>query len=388
MQTRTNPVHELSQKFLALFGAEARFVQAPGRVNLIGEHTDYNDGFVLPAAIQFQTTVAIAPRSDQSLTLLSENYAEQVEFSLEKLPAGPRQHWSDYVIGVAHQLEDLGVRLPGANLLIRGDVPQGSGLSSSASLEAAVCQAFLEVAQRTMGMTEIAKLCQRAENNFVGAHCGIMDQFASLHGRAGQLMKLDCRSLEFEYIPFDFPEYKLILVNSMVSHALAGTEYNIRRLQCEEGVAILQKHFPQARSLRDFTLAQIDEYDYELPDLVYRRCAFIIKENQRLLKGCALLSNKDLHRFGQLMYETHEGLSHEYEVSCKELDFLTASAKTFDGVVGARMMGGGFGGCSINIVKSSAEEAFTNYIKAAYEQEFDKTPEVYSTQIQDGAKIC
>jgi galactokinase len=376
----------IREQFKQQFGKEPLLVAAPGRVNLIGEHTDYNNGFVLPGAVDKKIYAAIAKNGTNTLNLYANQYKQPLSFSLDSIQ--PVQGWATYILGMVFYLQEKGAVIGGMDILIDGDVPIGAGMSSSAALCSAFGFAVNELFQLGLTRMQLALTGQKTEHQFAGLQCGIMDQFASLHGKAGHLMKLDCRSLEFEYVPFDFPDYKLVLVNSMVSHALAGTEYNIRRLQCEEGVAILQKHFPQARSLRDFTLEQINNYDYELPELVYRRCAFILKENARLLKGCQLLANNDLHAFGQLMFETHEGLSHQYEVSCKELDFLTATAKTFDGVVGARMMGGGFGGCSINIVKKTAEEAFTKYIQSAYEQQFDKTPEVYSTQIEDGAKIC
>jgi galactokinase len=376
----------IREQFKQQFGKEPLLVAAPGRVNLIGEHTDYNNGFVLPGAVDKKIYAAIAKNGTNFLNLYANQYKQPLSFSLDSIQ--PVQGWATYILGMVFYLQEKGTVIGGLDILIEGDVPIGAGMSSSAALCSAFGFAVNELFQLGLTRMQLALTGQKTEHQFAGLQCGIMDQFASLHGKAGHLMKLDCRSLEFEYIPFDFPDYKLVLVNSMVSHALAGTEYNIRRLQCEEGVAILQKHFPQARSLRDFTLEQINNYDYELPELVYRRCAFILKENARLLKGCQLLANNDLLAFGQLMFETHEGLSHQYEVSCKELDFLTATAKTFDGVVGARMMGGGFGGCSINIVKKTAEEAFTKYIQSAYEQQFDKTPEVYSTQIEDGAKIC
>ncbi len=385
VQTRTSPVHELSQKFAALFGAEARFVQAPGRVNLIGEHTDYNDGFVLPAAIQFQTTVAIAPRSDQSLTLLSENYAEQVEFSVEKLPAGPRQHWSDYVIGVAHQLEDLGVRLPGANLLIRGDVPQGSGLSSSASLEAAVCQAFLEVAHRTMGMTEIAKLCQRAENHFVGAHCGIMDQFVSVHGRKDHALLLDCRSLESRHVRIP-EDVRLVISNTMVRHSHAGGEYNKRRRECEMAAHYFSGVVPGVKALRDVSMEIFEQHGSALPEVVRKRVRHVITEDARVINAADALANADMTRFGQLMRESHASLRDDFEVSCRELDTMVELANNIEGVYGARMTGGGFGGCTINLVKSENVGKFETHVTEGYEKATGQKPEIYICTAGDGLR--
>jgi len=233
---------------------------------------------------------------------------------------------------------------------------------------------------------ELALIGQKTEHHFAGVKCGIMDQFASLHGKTGHVIKLDCRSLEFEYIPFQFPEYKIVLVNTMVSHSLAGTEYNIRRQQCEEGIQILRKYFPDVHSLRDISIAQLEQHRKDLPEIIYRRCHFVVFENDRLLQGCRLLTKGDLKGFGQLMYQTHEGLSHWYEVSCMESDFLTEKAKSF-GITGARQMGGGFGGCTINIVKNDLVESFIQYISTVYEKEYKKNPEIYITQIEDGAKV-
>jgi galactokinase len=214
-----------------------------------------------------------------------------------------------------------------------------------------------------------------------------MDQFASLHGKKGHLMKLDCRSLEYEYIPFDFPDHSIVLVNTMVSHSLASSEYNVRRQQCEEGVAVLKKYFPSVHSLRDVRLEQLEQHKTALPEVVYRRCSFIINENERLLRGCEFLKKGDLKSFGQIMFAAHEGLSKGYEISCKESDFLVAHAKRFDGVMGARQMGGGFGGCTINIIRNDAIEKFSTYIGNSYKTAFDKIPEIYITHIEDGAKI-
>jgi len=228
---------------------------------------------------------------------------------------------------------------------------------------------------------------QKTEHLFAGVKCGIMDQFASLHGKKGHLMKLDCRSLQYEYIPFDFPDYKIVLVNTMVSHSLASSEYNVRRQQCEEGVSVIQKYFPSVASLRDIGIDQLEQHKAELNALVYRRCNFIINENRRLQEGCEFLKKSDLASFGQMMYEAHEGLSNWYEVSCEESDFLVAQAKLFDGVMGARQMGGGFGGCTINIIRNEAIGNFSSYIRNCYMQQFNVVPEIYITQIEDGAKI-
>jgi galactokinase len=234
---------------------------------------------------------------------------------------------------------------------------------------------------------ELALIGQKTEHTFVGVKCGIMDQFASLHGKEGHVIKLDCRSLEYEYIPFDFPEYKVVLVNSMVSHSLAGSEYNVRRQQCEEGVAILKKHYPDVVSLRDVEPAQLLQHKEEMSPLVFDRCSYVIYEKERLLAGCEALKKNDLAAFGRLMYATHEGLSKKYSVSCTELDFLAERAQTIPGVMGARMMGGGFGGCTINIVQTDAVDNFKQKIQESFHGLFKKTPDVYVTQIQDGTRV-
>jgi galactokinase len=234
---------------------------------------------------------------------------------------------------------------------------------------------------------DLAFIGQKTEHTFVGLQCGIMDQFASLHGKKGHVMKLDCRSLEYEYIPFDFPAYKIVLVNSMVSHTLASSEYNVRRQQCEEGIAILKKHYPEITSLRDIEPAQLLQHKDELPPIVFDRCSYVVYEKERVLASCEALKKNDLATFGKLMFATHEGLSKKYSVSCTELDFLVECAQHITGVAGARMMGGGFGGCTINIVQADAVENFTQKIQAAFTNLFKKTPEVYVTQIEDGAKI-
>jgi len=270
--------------------------------------------------------------------------------------------------------------------VIDGDVPLGAGMSSSAAVCSAFGFALNEIFELGLSRMELALLGQKTEHNFAGLQCGIMDQFASLHGKAGYVMKLDCRSLEYEYIPFNFPDYKIVLVNTMVTHSLASSEYNVRRKQCEEGVTILKRYFPEIDSLRDVSLEELELHKMDLPEIVYKRCSFIVNENDRLLQGCQYLKNDDIESFGQLMFTAHEGLSKWYEVSCKESDFLVEQAKLFSGVAGARQMGGGFGGCTINIVKTDLADKFVSYIRDSYTEQFDKIPEVYITQIENGAR--
>ncbi|HTQ64705.1 MAG TPA: galactokinase [Puia sp.] len=374
----------IRQQFFEYYGKEALIVSAPGRVNLIGEHTDYNEGFVLPGAIDKKIYAAIAKNNQNTLEVYAGQYKEKFSFSLNNIK--PVKGWATYLLGIIYFLQQQKKSIDGIDVWIDGNVPVGAGMSSSAALCAAFGLALNELFGLGLTRIELALIGQKTEHHFAGVKCGIMDQFASLHGKSGHVIKLDCRSLEFEYIPFQYPEYKIVLVNTMVSHSLAGTEYNIRRQQCEEGVQIFRKHFPGIHSLRDISIPQLEQYREDLPDIIYRRCHFVVFENDRLLQGCKLLSKGDLDGFGQLMYEAHDGLSNWYEVSCPESDFLTEHAKLF-GVTGARQMGGGFGGCTINIIKNDMVEKFSQYVSTVYEKEFKKIPDIYITQIEDGAKV-
>jgi galactokinase len=377
---------DIRRQFQQYFGKEALIAAAaPGRVNLIGEHTDYNEGFVLPGAVDKRIYVGIAKNDEQKINMYASQYEEKFSFSLDDIR--PVKGWATYLLGMIFNLQKHHSVFGGIDVLIDGDVPVGAGMSSSA----AICSAFgfglNELFRFGNTRMQLALMGQKTEHEFAHVKCGIMDQFASLHGKAGHVMKLDCRSLEYEYIRFHFPDYKIVLVNTLVSHSLADSEYNIRRQQCEEGIATLQKYFPSVHSLRDISIEQLESHKTALSEIVYRRCHYIIHENIRLLQGCKFLGDGDINSFGKLMYQSHEGLSKWYEISCKESDFLVDKAKLFAGVVGARQMGGGFGGCTINIVKEDQVENFSRDIRNAYEKEFDKTPEIYITQIEDGAKL-
>ena len=375
----------LAERFHQKFGTSPRIFQAPGRVNLIGEHTDYNDGFVLPAAIQFQTTVAIASREDEKLEIRSENYLEGAEFSLSRLPASALKHWTDYVVGVARQLQEYGTRLPGANLLICGDVPQGAGLSSSASFEVAVCISFLNAASVTMGGTDVAQLCQRAENEFVGARCGIMDQFVSVHAKKGHALLLDCRTLEYQLVPLP-EEVRLVVCNTMVHHSVAAGEYNQRRKECEEGARFFATKKSGVKALRDVSLAEFQKYAAELPEVIQRRCRHVVSENARVLEAGEALRRHDLKCFGRLMSESHLSMRDDFQISCRELDVMVELAEKQKGVYGARMTGGGFGGCTVNLVEDGQVEQFCAAIATGYERATGKQPEIYVCTSSDGAR--
>ncbi len=373
----------MQQKFRELYGLEAQVYRAPGRVNLIGEHTDYNDGFVMPAAIEFATWVAAAPRPDRKLAVYSENFAERVEFDLDEPNATARHHWSDYVRGVAAILEQHGHPLCGANLLIRGDVPIGAGLSSSAAIEVATGYALLDLAGQAIDRVELAQLCQRAENEFVGLRSGIMDQFVSCNGRHGQALLLDCRTLEYRLLPLP-SDARLVICNTMVKHSLATGAYNQRRAECETGVQHLQQFLPHVRALRDVKPAELAQYGRALPEVIYRRCHHVISENERVLASVTALEQRDFTAFGRLMNESHQSLRDDYEVSCAELDSMVSVARAAEGVYGARMTGGGFGGCTINLVKTDKVEKFQQVVARGYQQATGYTPEIYVCSAAEG----
>ena len=374
----------LADNFRRLFGQTPRLFRAPGRVNLIGEHTDYNDGFVMPAAIGLSCVVAIAECQEQHLVVHSENLQETVEIELDSRPAQRRRQWSDYVQGVAVVLQQSGTRLKGGNLLIQSDVPIGSGLSSSAAIEVATGLALLSNSGAELERLELARLCQRAENEFVGAHVGIMDQFTACFGQAGHALLLDCRSLEYRLLPLPAGA-ALVICDSGVRHALSGGEYNARRAECETGVRVLAQHRPQVRALRDATLADLEQHRSELGDVVYRRCRHVVTENARVLLAAEALERSDLREFGRLMGESHRSLRYDYEVSCYELDLLVELAAGRNGVYGARMTGGGFGGCTINLVEAGEVEKFRRGISAGYEQATGKPPAIYVSEAASGA---
>jgi len=378
-------VSSLADSFRERFGQTPRLFRAPGRVNLIGEHTDYNDGFVMPAAIGLSCVVAIAEGADRRLVVHSENLQETVEIDLDSRRPQRRGQWSDYVQGVAVVLQQNGTRLRGGNLLIQSDVPIGSGLSSSAAIEVASGLALLSNSGAELERLELARLCQRAENEFVGARVGIMDQFTACFGQAGHALLLDCRSLEYRLLPLP-PGASLVICDSGVRHALSGGEYNTRRAECETGVRLLARYRPQVRALRDATLADLEQHRSELGDVVYRRCRHVVTENARVLQAAEALQRSELPEFGRLMGESHRSLRYDYEVSCHELDLLVELAAGLNGVYGARMTGGGFGGCTINLLESGAVEEFRQAISAGYKQATGKAPKIYVSDAASGAQ--
>jgi galactokinase len=384
-------LNALHAEFIGRFQAAPRFYQAPGRINLIGEHTDYNLGYVMPAAIPLFTTVAIAPRTDGRLRVRSSNFGETLEFGLsDRDAAAPRRpsHWIDYVHGVAQSLQRYGIALRGADLLIHGEVPIGSGLSSSAALEVAVALALSSEAGHLIERITLAELCQRAENDYVGMRCGIMDQFASACGRAGHAMRLDCRSLEYQLLPLDRDAagaVRLLICNTMVRHSHAGGEYNRRREECEQGVRALARRLKGVTALRDVSPHALRAHQDALDPLIYRRCRHVVTENERVCAAAAALAAADLTRFGELMSDSHRSLRDDYQVSSDELDLMVRLAEQIDGLYGARMTGGGFGGCTVNLVRADAVQRFTALLAENYAKATGLDPEIYVCETADGA---
>ena len=359
-----------------------RIYRAPGRVNLIGEHTDYNDGFVMPAAIDLYTQVTIEPRDDRRLLIHSNSFADDVEIDLDSNPIA-RAQWSDYVRGVALMIERAGYRLKGAKLEIRSDVPIGAGLSSSAALEVAAGYALLECSDQKVDRPELAKLCQQAENEFVGMRCGIMDQFIACLGRAGHALMLDCRSLEYRLLPMP-ADVQLVICNTMIRHELAASEYNKRRSECEAGVQHLSRFLPAVRALRDVTVDDLERCGAYLPKVIYKRCRHVITENCRVVEAAAALERGDLHAFGELMAESHNSLRDDYEVSCVELDTMVELAAQVEGVYGARMTGGGFGGGTINLVRADCVDRFKETVTQRYQRATGIATEIYVCSAANG----
>ena len=358
--------------------------RAPGRVNLIGEHTDYNEGFVLPAAVDKMIAFAVKPNSVGRFRFFAFDLNESFETEADNIGVS-QTAWANYLLGVVAQFRKAGLTVPAFDCVFGGNVPLGAGMSSSAAIEVGMAFAINSMFGLGVNRLTMTKFAQMAEHEYAGVNCGIMDQFASMHGKAGHVVRLDCRSLDFEYFPLDMTNYRLVLVNTGVKHSLASSEYNKRRAECEEGVRILQKYYNGVRSLRDATEEMIDAHRSEFGDVVYRRCSYIVEENERLLEGCKALADGDFAAFGQLMFGSHEGLSHKYEVSCAELDQLVAIARTVPGVLGSRMMGGGFGGCTITLVEKTKVADFEAAVKRNYKTPDGHEPIIYEVVIADGA---
>ncbi|MGB4204347.1 MAG: galactokinase [Bacteroidales bacterium] len=377
-------IDEIRNLFFEKFRKSGVIYAAPGRVNLIGEHTDYNDGFVLPGAIDKTITLEISPNGGDHYHVIAADLNEEIIFRSDAQKS--ETAWANYIIGVVMEMKKLGCEVPGFNSVFKGNIPLGGGMSSSAALESAFAFAINDIWDFKITKKQLAKIGQQAEHNYAGVRCGIMDQFASLHGEKGRLIRLDCRSLDYEMIPFNPKGYKLLLIDTRIKHALAGSEYNVRREQCEEGVEIIRKKYPEVLNLRDVSENMLFESQINMPEVVFQRCQYVIQENNRLLRACEALKNEDLISFGKEMYGSHHGLSTQYEVSCDRLDFLVDIAQKFDGVIGSRMMGGGFGGCTINLVSEKIYEEFRQKVNNDFEMQFGEKPLYYEVSIDDGAR--
>ncbi len=382
-------IDDVRSRFIKHFdGSTGSVYASPGRINLIGEHTDYNNGFVFPGAVEQGMIAEIKDNGTRTVRAYSIDLKDYTEFSLDD-EKGPSATWARYIFGVCREMMALGVPVQGFNTAFAGDVPLGAGMSSSAALESTFAFALNDMyGDNKIEKMELAKVGQRTEHKYIGCNCGIMDQFASVFGKKGSLMRLDCRSGEYAYFPWNPKGYKLMLVNSCVKHELAGSPYNERRLSCEKVASVINKHHPEVETLRDASMELLDEVKAEITDEEYRRARYVIGEVDRVLAVCDALEAGDYETVGQKMYETHYGLSKEYEVSCEELDFLNEVAKE-EGVTGSRIMGGGFGGCTINLVAEELYDHFKEVVKKRFAEKYGKEPIVIDVVIGDGSrKLC
>ena len=377
---------KLRCKFEGHYGRPARLFRAPGRVNLIGEHTDYNGGFVLPMAIDRETVAAAAPREDRLVRVLSLNLDEEAEFDLDR-PGQPRRGlWLDYVEGVARALEGRGLRLRGADLMLLSDVPAGAGLSSSAALEVSAGLALVSVSGQTIDPVELALAGQQAEHTYVGTMSGIMDQFVAALGREGHALLIDCRALKAEAIPLDTTDVVVAISDTHVHHELSSSEYNVRRAECEEGVALLREHLPGVEQLRDVSVEDFERFADRLPETVRRRCRHVVHEIARTLAATGALRGGDLGEMGRLMRRSHESLRDDYEVSCAELDLLAETAWGLEGVLGSRMTGGGFGGSTVSLVRRERLGEFERTLTEKYRERKGFAPTIYVSEAGGGAR--
>lgn len=379
---------KLKAEFVQRYESEpAVIVRSPGRVNIIGEHTDYNEGFVLPAAIDKAAYIALSLRTDDEIHLTALDLNETFSTTVSELKPVGDISWPNYILGSAAQFIKRGVKLPGFNAILSSDVPIGAGLSSSAAVECATVYALNELLQTNIDRVAMVEMAQKAEHEYAGVMCGIMDQFASMMGKKDHVIKLDCRSLAYEYVPFKLEGIKILLLNTNVKHSLASSEYNTRRNECNQAVDWIKVHHPEVTSLRHATIAMLNDHVLPKDKTIDDRSRFVVEEIDRLLTGCADLQKGDIAALGKKMFATHDGLSKMYEVSCKELDFLVDFVRNRPEVIGARMMGGGFGGCTINLVKESAIDELIKAIKPAYESEMGLQLDYYIASIENGTEI-
>lgn len=385
---------QVRRQFYEIFNEEPRLFQAPGRINLIGEHTDYNAGWVLPGAIDKRIYLGISLRKDVEVHIHALDYKQSLQVSQRPVTRTGRP-WADYLLGVISQFELQGVEVPGLNIVFAGDIPQGAGMSSSAALETVLAIALNELLDLNYSKLMLARMGQAAEQKFLGVNCGLMDQFASVMGKSDHLIRLDCRSLEHTYIPFHTEGYDLVLLDTGVKHALADSAYNDRRALCERGLEQLKAACPGVETLRDVNPEMLEATLKKADPEAYEKCAYVLAENKRVLDACRSLRQGDMEALGQLLFQSHQGLKEAYQVSCAELDMLVDSARMQEGVLGARMMGGGFGGCTINLIRHTHRDAALGAIQAYYRQASGKNLQIYPVHISHGAcpvhetrKVC
>ncbi len=376
----------IADRFRKRFGGKPLLVVSPGRVNLIGEHTDYNEGFVLPGATDKAIVFAVAPRTDGACHFVSRDFDQEFRCELDSLHRSPLR-WPDYLQGVIDQFLRAGHKVRGFNCVFGGDIPVGAGMSSSAAIEGGLAFALNSMFNLGLDGLTLVKLAQKAENEFVGVRCGIMDMFINIHGCEKKVLKLDCRSLAFEHFPFEREDLRIVVADTLVRRELAGSEYNVRRGQCEEGVNLLRKYRPEIHSLRDVPQGLLQEHQGEFDPVVFRRCDYVIRENIRVEEACVDLTRGDLKSFGERMYDSHNGLRNEYEVSSAELDALVEAASRVPGVLGARMMGAGFGGCAISLVESGAVLDFEARVSRDYEAATGQAPKIHVIKIEAGTHL-
>jgi len=376
-------IQKIKTVFFDRFAEQPVIFRSPGRINILGEHTDYNEGFVLPAAIDKNIYVGISKRADDEIHLFACDFNESFNTGTGNIKPVAVQ-WPNYILGVVDQLQKQGLQIHGFNLVIDGDIPIGAGLSSSAAVECAVIFALNNMFNLGLSRMQMVPLAQKAEHVFAGVNCGIMDQFASMFGKKDHAIKLDCRSLHYEYVPVKPDGYAFVLFNSNVKHNLASSEYNTRRKQCEEGVAIIAQNNPAIKSLRDVNMNMLTDHVAPVDPLIFKRCKYVVQENERLHAACDFLKQGNIKALGEKMYQTHHGLQYDYEVSCPELDFLVGYVKNIPEVAGARMIGGGFGGCTLNLVKEESIEKLVSAISEAYSKTMNIPLSTYYVHVENG----
>ncbi|MCW9708137.1 galactokinase [Fodinibius salsisoli] len=380
-------IKEIQSEFQNHFTGNYLLVNSPGRVNLIGEHTDYNEGFVLPAAVDKSIVLAISANDTQTARIYATDKEQLYKADISSEIKKSDKEWPNYLLGVVDQLRKHGYEVGGFDCVFGGNVPIGAGMSSSAALEGGVLFGLAQLYDLEIPPAEMAQIAQKAENEFVGVQCGIMDQFVSLNGKEGYALKLDCRSLEYEFYPFKRDDIRIVLCDTGVRRELASSEYNVRRSQCEKGVSVLQNFDPDIQSLRDVELEFLLAHESDLDETVFRRCKFVVEENKRVLQACNDLDKNDILSFGQRMYQSHAGLRYEYEVSCDELDALVDIAWKIEGVFGCRMMGGGFGGCTINLVKEQNLDHFISEVSEQYLEKLGQKVKIYQMKVAGGTHL-